>query len=437
MKRALSFVLLALGSLSCDRARASHSMLAAPVRQSSAATTGTRAICDAAAPARGGDLHALAAGKRGVRLEPESSDAWVSLGRAWVAVARSTADPGFYFNANACSDAALELAPKNLTAFELRSFALLNDHRFREARDVGETILAQDPDRPTAWSIVADALLELGDLDGSEHAVQRMLDLRPDLASYSRAAHLMWLRGDRAGAKLASERAVEAGLQSHDPEPLAWVLVDTALLFWHDGDYPAADAGFDVALTRLPDFPPALVGKARVRMARHEFVAAAQLLNRAFEKNPTTETAWLLADARRLAGDARGADEAEAWVVAEGRLRDRRALALFYAAKKRQPEDAVRLAQAELVDRPSLYTKDAVAWTLYRAGRLQEARTLSDEVAQVGTPDARLLFHAGAIRLATGDTTSGRALIRRALAQNPAFDCFEADEAKTLLETGT
>ena len=45
------------------------------------------------------------------------------------------------------------------------------------------------------------ATLELGDVEASTKAVQRMLDLKPSLPSYGRAAHLRWLLGDTAGAQ--------------------------------------------------------------------------------------------------------------------------------------------------------------------------------------------------------------------------------------------
>src|SRR5437016_2368600 len=44
--------------------------------------------------------------------DPTKADNWILLGRAWVQKARTAADPGFYANANACADVALDLKPK-------------------------------------------------------------------------------------------------------------------------------------------------------------------------------------------------------------------------------------------------------------------------------------------------------------------------------------
>jgi hypothetical protein len=77
--------------------------------------------------------------------------------------------------------------------------------------------------------------------------------------------------------------------------------------------------------------------------------------------------------------------------------------------------------------------EDAYAWALHRAGRHTEARVAIDRALAHGTPDPRLLFHAGAIRVAQGDRDAGMILVRRALALNPAFDPVAAAEARTLL----
>jgi uncharacterized membrane-anchored protein len=69
-----------------------------------------------------------------------------------------------------------------------------------------------------------------------------------------------------------------------------------------------------------------------------------------------------------------------------------------------------------------VFTKDALAFALYRAGELEAARRLSVEVIASGTRDARLLYHAGVIASAAGDAERGRALIAQALRLNPRFD---------------
>ncbi|APR82933.1 Hypothetical protein A7982_08282 [Minicystis rosea] len=362
----------------------------------------------------------------------EIADTWILLGRAWIRKARESSDPGFYLNANACADIARDLAPANRAATNLTGLVLLNQHRFDDARDLAEQILSKMPDDPMALGTLSDALLETGRYAEATKITQRMQDLKPNLPSYLRAAHLEWLRGDTKSAIETMHHAIDAGRDPKDPEPRCWALVEAAMIFWHQGDYPGADAGFQMALKECSDYPPALVGRGRVSMASGDYAKAAELFHQAYKTSPLPETAWLLGDARSAAGDTKAADEAYALVIKGGKASDPRTLALFYATKDRDHDEAVRLAQTEQKIRDDIYTADALAWSLYRAGKIAEAKASADKATSLGTKDARLLYHAGAIRIAAGDKAAGEKLVKEALALNPKFDWTGASEAAKL-----
>jgi tetratricopeptide (TPR) repeat protein len=367
-----------------------------------------------------------------LRRDPMADD-WVLLGQTWVQKARRSADPGLYLAADAAATLALEVKPGHRGALGLRGMVLLNQHAFSEARRQASAVLAQAPEDVLALATLSDAALELGDVAGALEAGQRLVDVKPGLASYGRAAHLRWVTGDVAGAKRLYARAIEAGRGARDPEPLAWMLVQAALVFWHEGDLDGALAGAEQALLAVPDYAPALVLEARCRLARGEPDAASALLQRALTTQPLVETAWLLADARTLAGDPAGAAAAEARVVQEGRKGDALMLGAFLASRGRNLDEALRLLEAEHRTRPGLAVEAAYAWGLHRAGRNAEARAAIDRATAHGTPDPRLLYHAGAIRLAQGDAEAGWALIQRALDLNPQFDPVGSPEARALL----
>ena len=368
-----------------------------------------------------------------VQHPPAKADAWVALGQAWVQKARSDGDALHYLSADACAQLALRLSPGERRALDLQGLVLLNDHRFEEARALAQSGVEKAPEDAAAWGNLSDALTDLGRYPEATQAAQRMMDLKPNLASYARASYLLWLRGDVRGAKESARLAMDAGGDRRDPEPLAWVLVQAATLFWHEGDVEGADAGFRRALEVMPGFPPALVGSARVALAHGRAAAAATLLQEAFERRPLAETAGLLADARRLSADAPGAEAAEREVFREGRSGDARTLSLYLSTHDREADEALALAERERSTRDDVYTEDTLAWALYRKGRLGEARTASDRALSLGTPDARLLYHAGAIRLSASEQVAGLSLLKQALARNPAFDPVGAPEARALL----
>ncbi|HWA73546.1 MAG TPA: tetratricopeptide repeat protein [Polyangiaceae bacterium] len=368
-----------------------------------------------------------------VRQHPQRLATLIELGRAWLWKARETSDPGYYLNADACVELALALAPGDRLALDLRALVLLNDHRFKDAYELAATLVERDPEAPMAWGSLSDALLELGELERAERASDRMLDLKPNLPSYSRAAYFKWLHGDSAAAIELSRLAIDAGNDPKSPEPRAWVIVQTAMIFWHRGDLDGADAGFVSALAAVADYPPALVGRGRVALARGDQKGASDWLERAFRRSPLVETAWLLGQARELAGDEAGARAAFADAEREGRRSDRRTLSLLFSSRDQRAQEALELAQKERATRGDVQTEDALAWALYRNGRFAEANAASERALRFGTQDARLMFHQGAIWLALGREEAGARLIRKALALNPHFDIREAAEARRLL----
>jgi tetratricopeptide (TPR) repeat protein len=370
--------------------------------------------------------------QRSAIADPRKADLWIGLGQAWIRKARQTADAGYYAHAEGCARVALQVDPDSISAHDLHAMVLLNDHRFADARDAAQRILVTRNDDPPAYATLSDALVELGQVEAAAEAVDTMMGLKPTLPAYSRAAYLRWLTGDAAGAKSLMLRAMDAG-DARDPEPLAWVLVQAAMIFWHEGDYDGADAGFDRALSVFADFAPALVGKGRVAMAKGDGLRAAAWFERAYGLSPLAETAWLLGDAWSAADRKEASRAAYELAKAEGKRADARTLALFLATKNQDPAEALRLAESELRVRGDVYTHDVLAWTLYRNGRTAEAKLAATRATQWGTRDARILYHAGAIFLAAGDKQQGEKLLHSALALNPKFDYSGAVDAQRLL----
>ncbi|TMB22417.1 MAG: tetratricopeptide repeat protein [Deltaproteobacteria bacterium] len=365
------------------------------------------------------------------RTLPTKPDGWVRVGWEWVRKARLSGDPGFYVNVASCTDAALRVSPENTAARELRGLVLINGHRFEEARQEAEKILAADPENPIALGTLSDALLELGRFEEAVAAAQRSADVKPGPVLYARASYFRWLTGDTDGAKRFIRSAL-SGRDRRDPEPTAWTFVEAAKVFWHEADYDGADALLAEALRWVPDYPPALVARGRVALSQGQPDRAIGFLEKAYRAQPLPETAWLLADARAMLRDVAGAEAESQRVVQAGRRGDRLTLALFYATKNRAIDEALRLIEEERAGRGGVYVDDTYAWVLYRAGRIEEARRASDSALRLGTPDARILYHAGAIQMAAA-VPAGRTLVEKALAINPKFDVTGAAEARALL----
>jgi tetratricopeptide (TPR) repeat protein len=110
-----------------------------------------------------------------------------------------------------------------------------------------------------------------------------------------------------------------------------------------------------------------------------------------------------------------------------------RDLALFYADHDMKLTEALDLAQKELEVRHDVYTWDALAWALYKNGKLEDAARASQKAMRFGTRDPLLLFHAGMIAEGQGQREHARTELKQALQINPHFHLVYANEAKQRL----
>lgn len=359
---------------------------------------------------------------------------WVQLGYMWVRKARRDSQPLFYRNADACARVALSLDQTYRMALNLKALSLMQQHAFLKALRVGQSILALRKDDAMAWGTVSDAQLELGHYKQAIDAAQKMMDLKPNLPSYIRAAHLLWIQGHFYQARDLIRHAYDAGRGQKDREPVAWVLTEAAWMHWHEGDYKGAEAGFDLALRQVSAYPDAVVGKAQIAMIQKRYSEAVTWLQQAFKSRTTARIAWLLGDACSAAKNTTCARRAYQAVERLGRREDYRTLAHFYAAQHRKPKAALRFAQLEYNKRKDIYTEDAYAWAWMRNGKFRKAELHARRANRLGTRDASLWFHLGAILVANGKMSEGLTWIRKALSLNPYFQESGRKEAIQILK---
>ncbi|MEZ4432089.1 MAG: tetratricopeptide repeat protein [bacterium] len=295
---------------------------------------------------------------------------------------------------------------------------LTTRHRFTELRALAEQLTADNPADDAAWALLADAALALGDHATTERALDRLLDLRPALPAFTRAAWLRWLHGDVDGSlQMWSEALRAAGHQ--DPEPRAWTLTEAGHVEWHRGRLDAAAALYEQALALLPDHAGALFGRGRVRLARGEARAAAADLTASAAARPAELTTEWQALALRAAGDAAAADALDRKLAEAGPFDDDRTIALYLAHRRLDPARAVERARRDFASRQDLYSHDALGFALYRAGQLDEAARHLEAATRYGTPDPMLHAHRGLVAAARGRVDEAREHLDRAWAHNP------------------
>jgi tetratricopeptide (TPR) repeat protein len=362
------------------------------------------------------------------------------LGQAYLQEARETGDPGYYPKAEALFQQALAGDGDDVDAIVGLGTLALARHQFAVALDWGEQARALAPYHASAYGVIGDAQVELGRYHEAIETVQAMVDLRPDLSSYSRVSYLRELMGDREGALVAMEQAATAG--SGYMENVAWVRVQIGNLLFDGGDPAGAASEYDAALAALPGYAPGLAGQARVAGASDDLDRAAELYAEAVRTIPLPEYVVGYGDVLTAAGRRDEASTQYALVAAIQQLYaangvDTDLEIALYTADHGSSEDlpeAVQKARAQVDVRPSIVAWDVLAWTLYRSGDLDGAAEASKEALRLGTRNALMQFHAGMIAAARGETAQAINFLESALDLNPHFSVRYAPEARATLE---
>ncbi len=282
-----------------------------------------------------------------------------------------------------------------------------------------------------------DALTELGRYDESVASAQRMVDLRPDLASLSRVAYQRELHGDLDGAIEAMARAFDAGAGA-PAEQREYLRVLIGDLHLAKGDAVTAEQIYRASLEVLPDFVWAEAGMARAATARGDLDEAVERYRAATDAVPLPELLVALGDAEQAAGrtdDAEGTFElvrAMQRLFAESGVNVELELALF-EANHGDPARAVELARAAYAAQPNVKAADALAWSLYRAGDVAAARPFMAEALRLGTSFGYFHFHAGMIALAANDEPAARDHLARSLEARGTITALEAQQAEVAL----
>ncbi|MGH7318187.1 MAG: tetratricopeptide repeat protein [Candidatus Rokuibacteriota bacterium] len=375
------------------------------------------------------------------KVSPDDREAWVSLGDAFMQKARESADPGYYRRAEAAYQKALASGPPPVGALAGLAWVHGALHDFEQSAEWARKALKIDPGYGAAHGLLGDAALEMGDYDAAFEHYQKMLDIRPDLASYSRGAQLLWVTGDTRKAVWLMEKAVKAGAPY--AENTAWARAQLALMLWSQGALLSAEQTLEAAREATPRNPHVLATMARVKTARGDYAAAIDYYQRAIAVVPRLETVIALGAIYAVTGQTAETAKQYALVEAINRLnrasgiRDDLDMLKFYADHDRNLGQAVEEAEAVFRTRKNVYAADTLAWCYYKAGRYEEARKVIRKALARRSPDAEILFHAGMIHAKLGDRAHAQKYLYQALSLDPHFHPVHATTAAaTLAELG-
>ena len=384
-----------------------------------------------------GDQAAVVKALQGrVERLPADAAAWASLGIAYLAQARTTADPTFYDRAEAALAQSLTVHPEDNADALAGQGALANArHDFAGGRDLAARAIAVDPYDAAARGVLADSQLELGEYDAALVTLQEMVDLRPGVPSFTRISYSFELHGETDQARDLLERALE---QSSNPADAAFCLFHLGRLSADAGDHTAALARYDAGLELDPSYVELLAGRAAAQAALGQDEAAVATYADVVQRLP--QPVYLVEYAELLDSLGRSDEADEQLAVADTvrTLFDAAGVVpdvevALHEADHGDPARALAVAEANAATRRSVQVEDALGWALHSNGRDAEALVHAEAAAALGTRNALWHYHRGMIQLELGMQDEARASLELALETNPEFSRLHAPLAREAL----
>ncbi|MFI5986433.1 tetratricopeptide repeat protein [Streptomyces sp. NPDC051555] len=392
------------------------------------------------APAAAADLSALIADReKWVAAHADDDGSWAVLGAAYLEQARRTGDTLWCPKAERALKRSLELRPAEKGNFDAMTGmgALAVARRdYGTAKKWGELVRAQSPKRWTAYPVLVDAYGGLGDYKAAEKAMNELLELRPGLAAFTRAAQVYRDHGWREDAVAAMANASGA---AKAPVEKAYVLDRMGDLSWERGDSGEALRMFEGALRTDPGQAEALGGRARALASLGRSGEAVRDYRMALGRAPVPRLALELGELLESLGrteEARTPYEVLGSLASKGMangVSDEVTLGL-YEADHGDPAAAVRRLTAEWGRHKNLQVADALGWALHRTGDDAAALEYAKKATELGLRSADFSYHRGQIERGLGDVAAARRHFQDALRTNPRFSPLRGPLAKEALD---
>lgn len=314
---AWAFALLAAAASGCDRspARAATSSRAEPAvahplgRTIADTTSGAIAVRNLESQLRSAE--------RRLARRPTDWRARAELADLLVARAQYLGRLGDHDRALALAEELVRAAPAEARSWMLRGSARAALHDFAGASSDLDRAAALGAPATTVAAARADVLDATGRTEAALALREDVAARRPTITALAALAASLALAGEDGRSRALFARAL-ADYRDVSPFPVAWVLVQRALVSERAGDVDDARAAFELAHARLPAYAAAASGLARLTAASGDHARAAELLRELVVTSDDPEYLGQLAGELRALGEIAEAD----------RLRDHAARAL-------------------------------------------------------------------------------------------------------------
>ena len=385
-----------------------------------------------------GDLGTITASlQERLREVPRDDRAWATLALAYVEQGRVTGDASWYPKAQQAARRSLSLdSDDNALGHSVSAALAAARHDFGGALRQVRTALSIDSYDDTGLAVRVDALTELGRYPAASVAARVADSRRPSIATATRYAYQLELRGELEESASVLRRAVSNATHGERAE----VLTLLADLDRREGRLDASGREVRQALRERPGHLPALVALARLHVALGDLDAAATTWATVVRRLPTGEHLTELGELELVRGRPAAARQqfsvvdASVRLLQEGGVDTDLETALF-ETDHGDASQALASARAEWGRRQSIHVADAYAWALHRQGRDAQALRLARSATRLGTQEARLWLHRGRIEAALGLSRAARSSLERGLAADPGVSPWQAEQARAALRS--
>lgn len=362
---------------------------------------------------------------------PKSTKGYGALGQALMQRGRETGRLEDYSAALTAFEKAVELDKEDAVALHDLAWCWTMFHRFGKARELADQAIKFSPNDPTAYGVKFDSEMELGHYDAAGQAGQMMLDLRPCLASYSRAAQYRWAIGDAKGAVLLMEKAMQAG--GPYAENWLWCMTQIGDYAFKTGNTVAAEQNYERALDFKKDYKHALFGLGRIRLSQGKVGEGLDLMAQATSQ--ACPILYRIEYASVLSAHGKSAEAKQEFVRVDEAVKEHLSYGIqgdevgqaeAWMAQGTKLGEALKLMESERKEHVNWQTLSALAWAQILNGQVDAAKGTIEKAVANNVQEPVLLARAAKIFQRSGDEERARRYNLRAQSLN----AYLADSVK-------
>jgi tetratricopeptide (TPR) repeat protein len=369
-----------------------------------------------------------------VKAHPDDPNSFSGLAGAYLEKARETNDPTFYTRAEKELDKAQAMDADNYSAMSLRSQLHSYRHQFDQAIQWTEKAIQKNPNDPMNYGNLGDIYAELGQYDKAEDNYQKMADLRPGRAAYSRASYMKELYGEAREASALMGMAISAGIPKG--EGTAWCHTYLGHMLYNNGYLPAAQKEYEAAIASFPGYFHAYAGMGNVKAAKGDIPGAIEMYQKALAGGPHHETLGALIELYTLTGQKEKAKEVRDQLSALQERYRQNSMDIDFEVAEIDAEqgvglpNALKLAKEEVKTHGNVKAWDALAWIAYLNKDYALAQSAMKQATRIGTKNSLMDYHNARIQEALGDKEESLYLLNQALNRCPYFHVRYANDAR-------